>query len=367
VLRVELLDDGVVVVLEDDKLPSVWEESRVPMVPRSARHATAGWRRRPGRPRSFRARMTVAVVAACLVLATSFTAPVRPSAPVGQVIEVKVGSVAQTVVLTGVIEHEPDLPVRSMVSGTVSSVTVRTGDGVSGGEPILSIVSSPSPVPSPTLPQTPPPSPPASPTALAELSPTPTPVEQPAPIDGTVNRVDVAGGEQVTAGEQLLTITPNRSDVVAPVPVPELARFYKPPVAISATVPNGPLPFTCTFLSIGQNLPAADASRILRLPVDLRCRVPANLPVFPGVRARVVVTTDVAIGVPVVPVQAVAHRAGTDYVWVVRKSQPPVRRLVSLGISDGTLVQIMGGLSPGERVELSGPFPIPSPRPGEPS
>src|SRR2546430_14963067 len=63
VLRVELLDDGVVVVLGDDEPPSVREESGVAVVPRSAPHPTRRRRRRGG-PDSFRARMTAAVLAA---------------------------------------------------------------------------------------------------------------------------------------------------------------------------------------------------------------------------------------------------------------------------------------------------------------
>src|SRR5207244_328925 len=107
---------GVVVVLGDDEPPSVREESGVAVVPRSAPHPTRRRRRRGG-PDSFRARMTAAVLAACIVLAIPFAPTIQPpSAPVGQVIEVKVGSVAQTVVLSGVIEHEPDLPVRSVVA-----------------------------------------------------------------------------------------------------------------------------------------------------------------------------------------------------------------------------------------------------------
>lgn len=312
------------------------------MSPRSPREGP----RSPRGPRVARRETIWAWVAVALVILVGIGVAVTqqgsaPPAPTGTgTATATVGSVTSVLVLHGVVVREDTQAVPVPEAGTVTTVWVQPGQAVKTGDDLVTLTLPLPIVPVPTATSTLPPSP----------SPTPQTTVVKAPIDGTVAVMSVSQGQVVVAGEEMVSISPSRFDVVATVPQFELFNFYTTPQSIQATVPQGPQPFACTFISIGGNLEGRSATALQIQPVDLRCQVPVDLPVFPGVRAKVSVTTGVVDNAILLPASAVVRHGDFGVVWVVQNGKPAERRQVTLGISDGHVVQIVGGLSSGEKV-----------------
>ena len=70
----------------------------------------------------------------------------------------------------------------------------------------------------------------------------------------------------------------------------------------------------------------------------------------PATRALVEITAGTAQGALVLPVTAVLGRVEQGKVWVVGEDGEPEERTVTLGITDGTVVQITEGLAEGDQV-----------------
>jgi len=83
----------------------------------------------------------------------------------------------------------------------------------------------------------------------------------------------------------------------------------------------------------------------------VRCLVPPEVRVFPGLRAELVVTTAQLPEAVVVPAGAVElESAQTGFVTVVDDDDNEVRKPVKVGPSDGSLVVITEGVAAGELV-----------------
>jgi multidrug efflux pump subunit AcrA (membrane-fusion protein) len=320
--------------------------------------------------------LLVALIAIAALPARWKAAAEQSPTPSGSVsvVEATVGTVKDTVSLAGVVVREPNLVIKAAVDGTLTSFAMQVGSDVAAGG-TLGTITEPLPPPSPTTP--PPFFPPDTPTPSPSFtfvpppaSPTPVVKQVTSPIAGTVVEVDVLEGQEVSSGQVLLTLAPDQFDVIASVPARVLDRFFQPPISISVAITDGPPAFVCEFLSIGANLPTDDAQSVLRQEVDLRCRVPEGSDVFPGLRGRVDAVVAEADNVVVLPLSAIRVTDGTGTVLLMEKGHPPVRRTVTLGVSDGTFVEVVSGLVAGERVvdDIAPPHqvvsPSPSPIPG---
>lgn len=83
----------------------------------------------------------------------------------------------------------------------------------------------------------------------------------------------------------------------------------------------------------------------------VRCAVPPEVRVFPGLRAELVVTTAQLPDAIVVPAGAVEpESAETGFVIVIGPDDEEERRPVRIGPSNGTVIVITSGLKEGERV-----------------
>jgi len=83
----------------------------------------------------------------------------------------------------------------------------------------------------------------------------------------------------------------------------------------------------------------------------VRCLVPPDVRVFPGLRAELVVTTAQLPEAIVVPAGAVEpESAQTGFVTVIGRDDAEERRPVKVGPSDGSFVVITSGVAEGERV-----------------
>jgi multidrug efflux pump subunit AcrA (membrane-fusion protein) len=291
--------------------------------------------------------------------------------------EAIVGPLRRTVALEGVVVREADQKVVSPATGIVQSVDVEPGDPVTAIAPLLTIELPlpPEPSPTPTFSPSPTPTPSVSPSP----SPTPTPSPSPTPetidvtsaVDGAISQVSVVEGQQITAGTLLLTISPDQFDVIGPVKQSLLDQFLAPPITISVKLPDTSAPFDCQFLSIGANLATSSAQVVLKQEADLRCQVPPEADVVPGIRVRVAAVTGQVEDAVLVPVTAIERQGDLDFVWVVQGRKTFIQQPVTLGISDGRLVEVLDGLFAGQVVldpvegqaPALSPVPTPSPTP----
>lgn len=174
-----------------------------------------------------------------------------------------------------------------------------------------------------------------------------------APIAGVVADVPVALGDMAMPGRALLTLyDPTALRVSAAVPQ-----------TVATQRAGGPLPRV-----VLPGLPAASQwltpARLLLLPtvdpathtVQLRADLPTGLAgVAPGMFARLwltlpAATSSAGAGTLLVSAQAIVRRAEMTGLYVLDPQGRPVLRLVRLGRVDGDRVEVLSGLTPGERV-----------------
>ncbi len=160
-----------------------------------------------------------------------------------------------------------------------------------------------------------------------------------------------------------------------------LYRLPAQPTAATVKIVGGPPEFPCAAVSLdtvpamannddqssdpsGESFSVDEESGELTVPrppagrqaqataeTVVRCLVPTDVRVFPGLRAELVVTTaqlPEAVVVPAGAVEPVSAESG--FVTVVDDDDNEVRKAVKVGPSDGSLVVIAEGLAVGERV-----------------
>jgi hypothetical protein len=178
-----------------------------------------------------------------------------------------------------------------------------------------------------------------------------------APASGVV-RFSVLEDQAVSIGDAVATVTPGTFSVLGSLTPEQQYRLISAPGEGQVEVPGGPAPFTCTGLTTGV---AADAGADQQpdgeaqgagdgTTVRARCSVPPEVTVFPGLTASLVITSGEAADALVLPVTAVQGLFETGVVWVVGPDGEPEERPVTLGLTDGELVQIVEGVAAGDLV-----------------
>jgi hypothetical protein len=188
----------------------------------------------------------------------------------------------------------------------------------------------------------------------------------------------VSDGSPVTYGLPVALATYSGFALAATPTDAELYRLYGPAASIAGEIKQGPGPFDCPQIGTlgpspqGQStgpiaLPSAGSSGFASQPgspqqldtsgpIVLLCVAPRDLLLFRGMLARVGVTTAQAHGVLVLPVEAVAGSSQRGRVQVVLANGTNEYRDVTLGITDGVLIEIKSGLKAGDEVVTPGPF-----------
>lgn len=170
-----------------------------------------------------------------------------------------------------------------------------------------------------------------------------------APYKGVVSEVSVVLGDMAMPGRPLLTVyDPGALRVSAAVPQAVAARWVPgrtPVVDVPGTALGRITPVKLQWM------PTADpATHTLELRLDL----PAGLPgVAPGMFARA--WLPLAAGPETrlyVPARAVLRRAELAAVYVLGPEGRPLLRQVRLGRGQGDTVEVLAGVSAGERVVL---------------
>ncbi|MFD4421910.1 efflux RND transporter periplasmic adaptor subunit [Agromyces sp. NPDC058484] len=262
------------------------------------------------------------------------------------------GSIANDVVLTGTVNADDAVPVKATGTGTVDEVFFTVGAAVHEGDKLFDIK------------------------VVDELDPTTTTgpdgvpvVTMPAPshhfekvfaaASGTLSSLDVLPGQAVSVGQVSGKIAPPSFNVTASIAPAMQYRLKQRPSVAQVVISGGPAPFTCTGLTIttplsggGQGgedgvVPTAAGTAAA---ATVTCRVPADVRVFPGLAAEVTISAGAASDVLVVPSTAVEGGAETGVVWVVGSDGGHAERPVTLGLTDGKMVEIVEGLAEGDTV-----------------
>jgi RND family efflux transporter MFP subunit len=157
-----------------------------------------------------------------------------------------------------------------------------------------------------------------------------------------------SAGELVQGGDAdpiIRIIDPARLQVSAQIPLTDGGRVLVGQAAVVQT-PNGPEPATVA-LKVSPASPT-----IQTYDVRLNFVTPTALPVDTAVQVDIVV--DERKDVPTIPTTALQGGGGTTFVWVATPDNVATKREVRIGLTAGSLVQIMSGLAVGDQVITTG-------------
>jgi multidrug efflux pump subunit AcrA (membrane-fusion protein) len=263
--------------------------------------------------------VVLAAGAAALVKIAFFpdhaVAQVSPEASITDpVVAVERGSVVNELSLSGNVARDEDYTVRSEITGTVTAVHVGEGATVAAGQKLFTV----------------------------KQDEPKKDIDVLAPEAGEVSEIALVKGQTTSVGTETYKITPARYHVLATVEPVQLYRLVNAPTDASVTITGGPAPFTCTGVRVEVSAEGT---------ASVRCAVPADQVVFAGLPAAL----DLALGqvddALVIPVTAVQGGSGTGNVWVDSgDGSDPEERAVTLGVNDGTIVEIVSGLEEGESI-----------------
>jgi RND family efflux transporter MFP subunit len=198
-----------------------------------------------------------------------------------------------------------------------------------------------------------------------------------APFAGVVTDVPVSLGDMALPGRALLTVyDPSALRVAAAVPQTAAAGLA-PGFLPRLEFPGAPAALQTLQATRAQLLPAIDpGTHTVLLRADLPAGAAARVPgLVPGLSARLWLPTPAGSGnanaALSVPASAVVRRAELNAVYVLKADGQPLLRQVRLGRRQGERVELLSGLSAGERVVIDAqaatrsPAPSPSPAPAQ--
>ncbi len=230
------------------------------------------------------------------------------------VVSVERGSLVNQLTLTGTIARDETYALKSEVSGTVVTVHVGNGAAVSAGQVLFTV----------------------------RLDTNRRLVDIVAPEAGSLSELALVTGQSTTVGEEIASLSPQRFHVLSTVEPVQLYRLIDAPSEATVTITGGPAPFACT----GLTTQVADDGT-----TSVRCSVPGDQVVFPGLPVQLVVDVGAVDDVLVIPTTAVKGGAGSGLVWLdAGDGSEPVEREVTLGISDGSMVEVIDGLAQGDLI-----------------
>lgn len=280
----------------------------------------------------------VGVIAASLVKIAFFpdqSEAAGPEEPSIEIVDpqytVALGTVQNDVVLSGTVSADAAIPIPSTLSGEVREVAVRQGQAVKKGQEILKL------------------------RAVVAYDDGTTGTDWDvvvAPASGILSSFTALVGQSFSVGDAVGQIAPPSFHVSGSIPPEQLYRLLNKPTEAQVTITGGPAPFTCTKLTITTPLPGeetGDGSGASGGPT-ITCRIPAEVTVFSGLQAEIVIAGGIAENVLIVPTTAVEGSADTGNVYVVLADGSTELRPVVLGLNDGVMVEVKEGLVEGDTI-----------------
>lgn len=148
--------------------------------------------------------------------------------------------------------------------------------------------------------------------------------------------------QPVVSGDGSVVADGDQFNLEAPVSPATLAyQLLQPPVSVKALITGGPAGFDCGWVGLGQGPDGG---------VTMRCRVPANVKVVPGLTGTMVLAMSEPVKKNALPVTAVVGNAGQGQVIAVDADGTTAVREIGLGVSDNFWIEVTSGLEPGETV-----------------
>lgn len=278
----------------------------------------------------------VGLIAAALVKIAFFpdqNSSARPEEPSVEIVDpeytVALGTVRNDVVLSGTVGADAAIPILATLSGEVREVSVSKGQQVTAGQEILKLRA----------------------TVANEDGTTSTDWDiVTAPATGILSSFTALVGQSFAVGNPVGQIAPPTFHVSGSIPPEQLYRLLSKPTEADVTITGGPAPFTCTGLTITTPLPGEGSGPGENASggPTVSCAIPADVTVFAGLQAEMVIAGGIAENVLVVPTTAVEGTAETGNVYVVLPDGSTEVRTVSLGLNDGVMVEITDGLVEGD-------------------
>lgn len=286
------------------------------------------------------------VIAAALVKMAFFSgaiATIDPNLPTAQIEEplatVETGTITNEVTLAAIVAADAAAPVKATLAGEVKKVLVASGQAVEAASPILTIRSE--------LP-------------AADGTPVIKTVTVTAGSVGILSSFPVIAGQVVAVGEVIGQVAPPTFSVSGSLSPEQQYRLLNRPTEALVAITGGPAPFTCTGLTISSALAGVPADsgaagdrgsgQAVASGTTIRCAVPAGITVFSGLAAKLIVSGGVAKDVLVVPITAVEGGAQTGVVYTQKPDGSSAKHPVTIGLTDGTKVEIISGLKKGEQI-----------------
>ncbi len=286
-----------------------------------------------------------AVIAAALVKLAFFADPVEESGevPTGEIVEpqipVTVGTIQNDIVISGAVNSDAAIPVKATFGGEVREVLVAQGATVAPETEIMVVRAE-----------------------LVNANGTPYTKTQrvKAGSAGILSAFTPLVGQTIAVGEVVGQVAPQSFNVTATIAPEQLYRLTQQPTEAQVTVQGGPAPFTCAGLTIITPLPGSSGGgggsgdgsggEGGGSTTTVRCSVPSDVRVFPGLAADLTIAGGVAEDVLTVPMTAVQGAADTGIVYVILEDGTEEERPVTLGLNDGVNVEITEGLTEGELI-----------------
>lgn len=178
-----------------------------------------------------------------------------------------------------------------------------------------------------------------------------------APIRGYLKNILVSEGQFVTAGQPLATVSQNQKlRLKAEVSQRYFSKLTSIKSANFKTVYDGKVYDTQSLngklISYGKNVNHEDHLIPVIFEIDNRGEI------IPGSLIEVFMRSSAITNALVIPFSASVEEQGTFYVYVQTAGESFEKREVKLGGSDGQQVQILSGISNGERIVTKGAYQV---------
>jgi len=291
------------------------------------------------------------------------------AAPAADLVEesfvtVEKGDVASTLSLSGTVRPDAGRAVPARTTGEVVAVWVKNGEHVGRGSRILQVK-----VPREVEPPAPPTAAPgatAPPAAPVPQAPQFTYHNLSAPGSGTVRDLKAVVGQTLTAGDVVASLSPGTYSVVADLTPEQQLQLLDRRVEATATVPGRRAPLACASTRIDEDDPEPEQGTQPGPPqidpntgmpmesaqsqASLRCAVPEDAKVVPGLAVKVGVDLGKASKTLVVPTTAVEGSGDDGAVYLRGDGGQPERHPVKLGLRGENVVQVVSGLKEGQEI-----------------
>lgn len=292
----------------------------------------------------------VAAVAAALIKIAFFpdtAAASDPAQPTGSASQpqyvVAKGGITNDVTLPGTVTADAAVPVRASALGTVDEFFASQGQSVAAGDPLFDIKVETVRDPVETTG-------PDGSVQISQPEPLVSYTKVLAPASGVLSSLSVLHGQALSVGDTAGQIAPPSFSVTGTLSPDQQYRLTTQPTEATIAITNGPAPFTCTGLSISTPLAGEGDAPDAAQTTTVRCTVPAEVTVFPGLAATITIAAGAADDVLVIPTTAVQGSAQTGTVWLLADDGATSEHPVTLGLTDGSMVEVSDGLAEGDAI-----------------